>query len=161
MEKKHKEALRSKRVFLVENVDPATIINHLIQEGLINDDESEEIEALTRRKEKVRRIVQKVQLRGPTAFDKFVKVLDDTGASFVADELRATAKEKANVLEGVGVAAPPHEFFNERYIISSDRSHSCSAPVSKSSVAASPADRRLVAYRRFGAEIRAIGSSRN
>eukprot|EP00118_Oscarella_pearsei_P025070 m.307436 g.307436 ORF g.307436 m.307436 type:complete len:457 (+) comp42287_c0_seq1:41-1411(+) len=109
MEKKHKEALRSKRVFLIENVDPDKIMNHLVQEELISSDDEDEIAGMKRRKEKVRKIIKTLQLRGAEAFDKFIKVLKEANCDFIAKELSEAAKEKGNVLEGRTRPPPPFQ----------------------------------------------------
>ena len=92
MDKRHRDVLRQKRVYLTENLDPDVLINHLVEENLLSEDAEEEIRGERRRAEKTRKIIAAIQLRGPTAFDRFIKCLNAAGQDFIAEELVGAAK---------------------------------------------------------------------
>jgi len=46
MDQKHKQLLTSKRVFLVEHLDMPELIDHMIQTGLLSNNDKELLEVL-------------------------------------------------------------------------------------------------------------------
>ena len=44
MERKHRHLLTSKRVFLVENLDMPVLFDHMIEKGLLSEDDQETLE---------------------------------------------------------------------------------------------------------------------
>ena len=87
MDDKHRDLLRTHRVYLLENLQPKSMIDHLVEKKLLSDDELDEIRAEKKTKEQIRLIIDKLPRKGPTAFDKFIEVLKVTGQEYVATKL--------------------------------------------------------------------------
>ena len=89
MEEKHRTLLRRNRLYLIDNLEPKAFCDRLLQDGLITDDELDEMRGQPVRKEKVLLLLQQLPRKGPDAFDAFLKVLRETpGQAFVVTRLQ-------------------------------------------------------------------------
>jgi hypothetical protein len=99
MEAEHRDLLRSNRRYLLDNLDPDLISNALVEEKLLSEEEFDELREQRIRKKKVEFLLAKLPLKGPTAFNRFLKVLQDTpGQEFIAKKLEP--RDKGTQLTG-------------------------------------------------------------
>ena len=84
MKKEHQEALLRNHVFLLEEIEPGDVMNHLLQGAIIDMDMADHIESEKTRKARVAAILKILPRRGPRAFDCFVKALKDSHQEHVA-----------------------------------------------------------------------------
>ena len=76
-------------MYLMENLDPDAISNKLVEEELFTQDEFDELVTQGVRKRKIEFLLAKLPLKGPTAFNRFLSVLQNTpGQEFVAEQLQ-------------------------------------------------------------------------
>ena len=88
MEAIHRELLRSNRFYLIDNLDPSTFSNFLLQEKLLSDNEFEVMGAEKMTKHKVEFLLSKLPRKGPDAFQKFLDVLRKTsGQAYIAEHI--------------------------------------------------------------------------
>ena len=88
----HEECLRTKHVYLLKNLEPDEVLDHLYGDGILTIDGMERL-----KKEKIRRdqagaLLTKLPCRGPNAFPSFMKALRKTNQDFIADELSREQK---------------------------------------------------------------------
>lgn len=88
MEAIHRETLRISWVFLMENMQPAELLDHLYQEGTITLDMYEQIRCERTTMDMNTELLFVLQRRGPHAFRQFLSTLEATGQAFIADHLR-------------------------------------------------------------------------
>lgn len=79
MEEKHKSLLRTKRLYLTEELQPLVdkIIDSLLEVDVLNDNMKQDIEAERTKVARVRKLLDILPRRGPLAFSKFCTVLQD------------------------------------------------------------------------------------
>jgi hypothetical protein len=86
-------------------LDPDLISNALVEEKLLSEEEFDELREQRIRKKKVEFLLAKLPLKGPTAFNRFLKVLQDTpGQEFIAKKLEPRDKGRAHTDSGDGRA---------------------------------------------------------
>lgn len=89
MEKKHKDLLTSKRVFLVDNLDMEELYDHMIQTRLLSDNDMELLKSKITKTGMAREFLSSMlPRRGPKAYSRFIQALMSTEAQeFIAEEL--------------------------------------------------------------------------
>ena len=87
MESKHREILKSNRVYLLDNLQPNAMVDHLMESKLLSEDDLEELRSERKTKEKIRFLLDKIPRKGPDAFDKFIDVLKKTDQEYIANKL--------------------------------------------------------------------------
>lgn len=96
MEEKHRTVLRTTRLYLLDNLEPRVFSDRMLQDGLITEDDLERIDNETTRRDQINYLLRKLPLKGPDAFDRFLKVLRATRSqSFIATHLQ----EKVEALD--------------------------------------------------------------
>ena len=91
MEDKHRDILKSCHVALVTDLEPEMLFAHLIQEGIMISDDQEEITKIARRTRRNEEFLSILSRRGPTAYQEFVKALEEN-QSFLACKLLREGK---------------------------------------------------------------------
>ena len=92
----HRLKLQSKRVYLLDELDPNdAFLDHILQDKVINRDEMEKIRVQETRRERMTKFLDCLPCCGENAYDSFVKALRATNKYYVADmlELRATTRD--------------------------------------------------------------------
>ena len=87
MTKEQQEVLLRNHVFLVDEIHPADILHHLVQDEIITLDMQEGIEAATTRKAKAVELLKLLPRRGPRSFRCFINALKEAGQSYVIDKM--------------------------------------------------------------------------
>ncbi|XP_046563029.1 caspase-2-like [Haliotis rubra] len=82
------EALRRSRVFLVSNVMPDSLWDHLVENGVFTDMMLEYIQCKKPRSEQVRTILSDLNRRHRGAYNAFLQCLDETGHEHCAEHIR-------------------------------------------------------------------------
>ena len=96
MKLEHRLKLQSKRVYLLDELDPNdAFLDHILQDKVINRDEMEKIRVQETRRERMTKFLDCLPCCGENAYDSFVKALRTTNKFYVAD-----------MLEPPGSAAP-------------------------------------------------------
>ena len=90
MEEIHRRILRQNWVYLIDNLIPDELADHLLQESIITNDMYEEIRVRATKKEKITHLLFIIQRRGPQAFEKLLAALRNTEQEFIADQLLQT-----------------------------------------------------------------------
>lgn len=90
MDEIHRHTLRTNWVYLMENLIPDELADHLLQESIITSDMYEEIRVKATKKEKITHLLFIIQRRGPRAFEKLLSALRNTEQDFIADQLLQT-----------------------------------------------------------------------
>ncbi|OWF53615.1 Caspase-2 [Mizuhopecten yessoensis] len=100
MEKIHKDALRKARIRLVRDLDPnAELWDMLVTESIFTPIMMEYIQAERTRSDKVRRLLDDLVRRGPTAYSKFLRCLRESGH----EDLANTVEDNEYTLRGLTV----------------------------------------------------------
>ena len=73
MDEKHREILRRNRANLVKDLEPLKLLNDL--GDCLDEDDREEIKALTGRKSQAEELLDMIPRKGPKAFQSFVAAL--------------------------------------------------------------------------------------
>ena len=89
MNPSHDFVIQKNYKYLVEHLDFSHVRDHLIQEGVINSDICEAIEAEKTRAKQNRKFLDIFPKRGPHAFTSFIKALNESGNEFIAEHLEA------------------------------------------------------------------------
>lgn len=92
MEAIHRSTLRQNWVYLIENLVPGELADHLLAESILTNDMYEKIKVKATKKEKITHLLFIIQRRGPKAFEKFLTALRKTDQEFIADQLLQTLK---------------------------------------------------------------------
>ena len=87
MDETHRATLRQNWVYLIENLIPDELADHLLAESIITNDMYEEIRVRPTKKEKITHLLFIIQRRGPHAFEKLLAALRNTEQEFIADQL--------------------------------------------------------------------------
>jgi len=77
MEDKHIDILRRRHVALVRDLEPKRLFAHLIQERVMTPNDQEGINNITTRRSRSEEFLRILPTRGPTAFQQFVKALEE------------------------------------------------------------------------------------
>ncbi|XP_067659056.1 caspase-9-like isoform X2 [Haliotis asinina] len=88
MDEVQKEALRRSRVFLVTNLMPNSLWDHLVEKGVFTDMMLEYIKCKKPRSEQVRTLMTDLNRRHRAAYNAFLECLDETGHEHCADHIR-------------------------------------------------------------------------
>ena len=90
MNEEHRKILRENWVFLMENLTPDQLLDHLLQGSIISQDMYDEIRSKATRKEQTTHLLFIIQRRGPHAFNNLLIGLRNTEQAFIADQLTQT-----------------------------------------------------------------------
>ena len=90
MDETHRSILRQNWVYLVDNLIPDELADHLLADSIITNDMYEEIRVKPTKKEKITQLLFIIQRRGPHAFEKLLAGLRNTEQEFIADQLLHT-----------------------------------------------------------------------
>ncbi|XP_071109654.1 caspase-6-like [Haliotis cracherodii] len=88
MDEVQREALRRSRVFLVTNLMPNTLWDHLVEKGVFTDMMLEYIKCKTPRSEQVRTLLSDLNRRHRAAYSAFLECLEETGHQHCAQHIR-------------------------------------------------------------------------
>ena len=92
MEKKHRDLIRKNRVALVADLEPLPLSNYLYQEGVLSENDLDNIRAERTRSAQAEKLLDTLPKRGPKAFDTFCCALGETdGQGHLGDLLRKTS----------------------------------------------------------------------
>ena len=87
MNPSHYSVILKNYKYLVDHLDFGQVRDHLIQDGVLNSDICEEIEAKETRAKQNRKFLDIFLKRGPRAFPAFIKALNESGNEFIAQHL--------------------------------------------------------------------------
>lgn len=79
MEERHKKILQRNRTNLVKELDPSSVYDLLLENGVFTQDMIDEIKSAGTRRDQARQLVRDIETRGSRAFPLFVKILQETG----------------------------------------------------------------------------------
>ena len=82
----HQDVLIRKRVYILEELEPANILHRLLQDEIIKSDQYDDIDVDKTRKAKVTALLSILPHCGPKAFSSFISALKDN-QKHVAQEL--------------------------------------------------------------------------
>ena len=82
--------LRRNYLYLLRNLRTDDLVDYLFQEGVISEDNSEDIESERKSRDKTKKLLRILPKKGPKAFEKFINVLRETENGFIADQLEQT-----------------------------------------------------------------------
>lgn len=88
MEERHRKILQRNRSNLVKDLDPSSLYDGLIENGVFTQDMVDEIKSCATRREQARKLVVDLETRGSRAFPLFLQCLQETGQHSLAELLR-------------------------------------------------------------------------
>lgn len=92
MEKKHRDLIRKNRVALVADLEALPLSNYLYQEGVLSENDLDNIRAERTRSAQAEKLLDTLPKRGPKAFDTFFCALGKTdGQGHLGDLLRTAS----------------------------------------------------------------------
>ena len=87
----HSRLLREKREWLVNNIEvKGSLLDRLYQDGVVTDEERDDVNNGATRHEKVRRLLDKVNQKSKQDFGKFLQALRNTNQKHVVDKFSGT-----------------------------------------------------------------------
>ena len=86
MDTVHSDILSQNRTYLLDNLELRRLMDYLLEDGVINVDGIEKIQAEQGRRDQARAFLNRLDKCGPDAFDYFIKALEKTQA-FIAEKL--------------------------------------------------------------------------
>ena len=84
MDEVHRDAIRHSTTALVKDMEVSEVVDHLFQNGIVNDYKRGQIMAKTTRHEKVRTLLDQLTRSSDHAFDVFLQALNDTNQEHLA-----------------------------------------------------------------------------
>lgn len=93
LSEKHRHVIQSNRVFLVNKLNPNTVINGLIEKKIIAPTDKDLVTRATYREEAVRNLLNMLTRRGPNALSALIESCVESGQYEVADKLSAEAPD--------------------------------------------------------------------
>ena len=96
MEEIHREKLRRKLIFLLQNLKVDNFVDHVYssQHNILSDEDFEKISTQRTESDKIRQLVLVLRRSGPKAFDVCIHSLKSSGQAFIADELLKDTRSK-------------------------------------------------------------------
>ena len=98
-------AIQKNYKFLVDHLDFNHVRDHLMQEGILNNEICEEIDAEKTRSKQIRKFLGILPKRGPNAFPAFIKALNESNNEFIAkylEDFTNTGEQTESFGQGVG-----------------------------------------------------------
>uniref|UniRef100_UPI0035902408 caspase-9 isoform X2 n=1 Tax=Myxine glutinosa TaxID=7769 RepID=UPI0035902408 len=92
MDENLRQLLRSLRVPLVKDMDPASLFDHLVTARIFTDDQVEDIKQQGTRRAQASKLLQELERRGPQAFPALVSALVETKQQHLADLLQPSLR---------------------------------------------------------------------
>ena len=80
-------AIQKNYKFLVDHLDFSHVRDHLVEEGVLNNEICEEIDSEKTRSKEIRKFLGILPKRGPHAFPAFIKALNESGNEFIVKHL--------------------------------------------------------------------------
>ena len=87
MEQLHKDVLLQKRVYLVENLDTLSLLNHLLQDKILSKIHYDQIKSHKTPGERSEELLDILEKRGPKAYKSLLKALKETNAWWIANAI--------------------------------------------------------------------------
>ena len=108
MEEKHRKVLQDNRVYLIENLDMKSLIDHLTK--LLDENMEERIMNERTKRDQIVAFLGILKNRGPTAFSQFLEALTKAGFDFVRKKLEHDlSPTRSSVQETGGKKSPPSD----------------------------------------------------
>ena len=87
MEPLHREVLRKKRVYLVENLKTGQLLNHLLQESILTKPDCDIIKSHRTSQERSEELLDTLEKCGPEAYNALLRALKATNAQWIAEAI--------------------------------------------------------------------------
>lgn len=90
MNETERTALQQNWVYLLENVEieRSLLLDYLYKNGILTSHQKEEVMVQSLSKDKVAKLLEILQRKGPEAFQAFLDALRQTGQEHIADQLQ-------------------------------------------------------------------------
>lgn len=103
MEERHKKILQRNRTSLVQNLEPSSLYDLLLEKRVFTQDMIDEIKSAGTRRDQARQLVRDIETRGSRAFPLFLGILQETGHISLVKALQEGAPLQLSVAPVVPV----------------------------------------------------------